>query len=197
MKRRSGVTNTLFAVTVVVLVVVAVVGYGLYAANASKQSQMEQNTGTSDSAMTETLTSTETMNQTYAYPLTPQSGAMVDNAWLLVVPLGMHQYAVSVHAEGLETNGTYILEGTMASGNMQTVPISTESMTMNDTAASEFQSNSNGTGLYWIILSSDPMTTFESIQLYFIQGGMMENASLIATADLTMMSQTSMTSSGM
>ena len=197
MKRRQGVTNTLFAATVVVLIVVAVVGYGLYATQLSDQSQTKQDMGTSASAMTDTLTSTEMINQTYAYHLSPQSGAMVDNAWLLVVPLGMQEYAVSVHAEGLETNGTYILEGTLTGGSMQSVPISTQSMAMNETGASEFQSNSNGTGLYWIILSSNPLTTFENVQLYFIPEGMMQNASLIATANFAMMSETSMTSSGM
>ena len=179
------------------MIVVAVVGYGLYATQLSDQSQTKQDMGTSASAMTDTLTSTEMINQTYAYHLSPQSGAMVDNAWLLVVPLGMQEYAVSVHAEGLETNGTYILEGTLTGGSMQSVPISTQSMAMNETGASEFQSNSNGTGLYWIILSSNPLTTFENVQLYFITEGMMQNASLIATANFAMMSETSMTSSGM
>lgn len=204
---RFGVTNAIFAGTVVVLVVVAAVGYGLYDAASSKQvsmtetmtttsSAMTETMTTTASAMTETVTSTEMVNLTYAYTFTPHMGAMVNNAWLLVVPTGMHEYAVSVHAEGLESNGTYILEGALTTGSMQTVPISSESMTMNQTSASEFQSNSNGTALYWIVLSSDPATTFENVQLYFVPEGMMQNATLVATVTFTMISETSMTSSG-
>lgn len=180
---RSGISNTIFAGTVAVLVVVAVAGFGLYAVAL-----------THTTSMTETMTSstTESMasNQTNAYAFSAHSGAMVNNALLLVGEVGMNEYAVSVHAEGLESNGTYILEGALTSGSMQTVPISSESMTMNETGASEFQSNSNGTATYWIVLDSNPATTFENIQLFYIPGGMMSEASLVASVTFAMMSET-------
>lgn len=189
---RLGVSTAIFATAVVVLVIVAGIGYGLYAT--SSHSQMTETsmteTMTTTQSMTETMTSTLMANQTNAYEFTEANGEMINNAWLLVVPLGMNNYAVSVHAEGLETNGTYILEGSLATGSMQTVPISSESMIMNETSASEFQSNTNGTGLYWIELSSNPTTTFENIQLYFVPDMMMQNATLVASASFSMASMT-------
>ncbi|MDG6998161.1 MAG: hypothetical protein JRN15_03500 [Nitrososphaerota archaeon] len=144
---------------------------------------------------TQSMTSTITANQKSAYDFTAANGGMISNAWLLVVPLGMSEYAVSAHAEGLEANGTYILEGNLATGSMQTVPISSKSMTMNKTSAFEFQSNSNGTDLYWIQLSSNPTTTFDNIQLYFVPDMMMHNATLVASAAFSMMSMTTSRSS--
>lgn len=194
--KTSGVTNAIFASIVVVLVIIAGVGYGLYAtSNHSAMTETSTSsmteTMTTTQSMTETMTTTESINQTYSYQFTAASGGMISNAWILVVPLGMDEYAVSVHAEGLESNGTYILEGSLASGSMQTVPISTESMTMNTTSASEFQSDSNGTGLYWIQLSSNPVNAFENIQLYFVPEMIMQNATLVATASFSMMSESS------
>jgi hypothetical protein len=73
---------------------------------------------------------------------------MISNAWLIVAPLGMNEYGVSIHAEGLETNGTCLVEGPVPRGSMAVVPISNGSMMMNLTSDSEFQANKNGTGLF-------------------------------------------------
>lgn len=188
-----GVTNSIFALVVVVLVIVAGIGYGLYAtANHSAMSESSTSsmieTTTRTQSMTETMTTTLITNQTYSYQFTAAKGGMIMNAWLLVVPLGMDAYALSFHAEGLEPNGTYILEGSLITGSMQMVPISES---MNTTAASEFQSDSNGTGLYWIQLSSNPVNTFENIQLYVVPEMLIQNATLVATAQFVTISESS------
>jgi len=118
----------------------------------------------------------------------PQPGVMITSAWLIVASVGMDEYAVVVHAEGLEPNGDYIVEGPLTTGTMQTVPISSQSMEMNTTSASEFTANSQGTGLFWILLNSNPSQTFEAIQLYYLPGMSMHNATLIASVMFPMMS---------
>ena len=188
---QSAVSTVIFASSIVVLVIIAGVGYGLYGMAVSNHSTMTETT----SGVTESMTTTEMVNRTNAYAFTGAKGAMINNAWVLAVPIGMREYAVSVHAEELESNATYIVEGTLASGTMQSVLISSESMTMNTTTASEFRSNSNGTGLYWIVLGNDPAATFENIQLYFLPEAMMANATLVATVTFEMMSESTTTSS--
>ena len=196
---KSGVSTTIFGTVVVVLIVVAGVGFGLYgsALNGSKIGTITQTT-TDMMTPTEVMTSSTTMTQTIsvknAYEFVASSGAMMSNAWLLVVPLGMHQYAVSIQAEGLEVNGTYIVEGAETSGAMMTVPISSERMNMNTTTASEFQSANDGTGLYWIVLNSNLSSVFENIQLYYLTGMSIQNEILVAPATFQVMATTSTTS---
>ncbi len=87
-----GISNTIVVSAVVVLVTVASIGFGLYGISAQK--------GATSETMTTTTGMTE--NQTNAYAFTPKAGSMLSSAWILSVPIGMHDYAVSVHAEGLE-----------------------------------------------------------------------------------------------
>ena len=61
-------------------------------------------------------------------------------------------------------------------------------MSMNTTAASEFTADSHGNGLFWIVLNSNPISTFEAVQLYYLPGTMMQNATLVASVMFTMMS---------
>ncbi|MHB8567226.1 MAG: hypothetical protein ACYC7D_12660 [Nitrososphaerales archaeon] len=187
---KKAVSNTILSAAVIILIVAAASGFGLYATTASKTTtSLNTVTVTTTNVRTEMMTAgmmnhttSEPMsNITYAYQFNGSSGSMISSAWLLDVPVGMHEYAVSVHAEGLEPNETYILEGDLASGSMAVVPISTQSMNMNTTSASEFQTNGNGTGNYWIVLGSCPSTTFESIQLLYLPGMEMQNASTVAT----------------
>ncbi len=201
-KARSAVSNTIFSVVVVILIVAAAAGFGLYGTNASK-TVTTQNTVTV-TASTEVMMTTDVtminhtssgMPANYAYQFNPASGAMVSSAWLLDVPVGMHEYAVSIHAEGLEPNGTYIVEGNLASGSMSAVPISSQSMNMNTTSASEFQADQNGTANYWIVLDGCPSTIFESVQLLFLPGMQMSNATTVATIHFAMM--TNMTTESM
>lgn len=186
--KRFGVTNLAFAGTVIVLIAIAGIGYGLYATTSSSSKTitvMQTETNMMTETMTQSITSTGMMALNNSYAFTSASGAMITNAWLLTAPVG-NETAVSIHAEGLEVNGTYIVEGALSSGTMQTVPISSQTMNMNTTSASEFQTDKTGTGLYWIQLDSNPATTFENIQLYLLPEGMMANATLVATVTFAM-----------
>ncbi len=196
-RSRLAVTSVIFGATVAVLVVIAAVGYGLYATTSLSPSTVTITTTTSPTSEMTSSSSTVmlTSSGSAAYSFTPKSGAMISNAWLLVAPLGSNNYAVSIHAEGLEPNGTYLVEGPLSRGSMQVVPISNESMSMNHVGASEFQANINGTGLFWIQLGSNPMTTFEDLELAYLPGMSMQNATLVATASFTQMNSTTAMSS--
>ncbi|HZW57658.1 MAG TPA: hypothetical protein VFF30_15325 [Nitrososphaerales archaeon] len=203
LRNRSAIANGIFGAAVVILIVVAAVGFGLYgtavsktltststvmvtATNVSTEMMTTEMMETSTVMMTGRSNSTEMMNGSSsggAYMFTPKSGAMISSAWLLVVPTDMmNEYAVSIHAEGLEPNGTFIVEATPASGTMmEPTPISSHSMNMNTTSASEFQADRNGTANYWIVLDTNPLTTFESVQLVFLPGMSMQNATEVAS----------------
>ncbi len=192
-RARSGVSNIIFAAAVVVLIIIAGSGYGLYAISIAHSS-----TATSSPSSTEMMTGTSTtsasaLNCACAYQFTPESGVMISNAYAIIASLGMDQYAVSIHAEGLEPNGTYFVEGELSSGSMSVVGISSESMSMNTTSASQFQADSNGTGTYWIVLNNNPSSTFESLELTYIPGMSMQNATVVATTSLSMMGSASST----
>jgi hypothetical protein len=178
-KSRSGVSTAIFAGAVVVLAVVAATGFSLYGMNVTSGPK------------TVTVTSTGT-----AYSFTPSTGAMINNAWLVSAPVDMqtHEYAVSIHAEGLEANGTYIVEGALSSGSMNIVPISYQAMqsSMNTTSGAEFQANSAGTGTYWIELGLNPASAFENIEVYYLPGDVMSNAMLVAMVTFSMSSSSTM-----
>jgi len=205
-KKTAAISNGIFGVSVVALIVIAAIGFGLYGSAASKAPATTTLTLTTANVSTEIITSLETMmnhsttssmtesvgnsssSSGCACMFTPKSGAMISSAWLLIAPTEMmHQYAVSVHAAGLEPNGTYIVEGQLMTGGMATVPISSLSMHMNTTSASEFQSDKNGTGNYFVLLDSNPSTVFENVELLFLPGMVMQNATLVATVNLPSM----------
>ena len=92
-----------------VLVIVAGVGFGLYGMGLSSHNTITETvpestttgqgmteTMTTASGMSESTTTTQMMNQTNAYAFASAKGAMINNAWLLAVSIGMHEYAVSV-----------------------------------------------------------------------------------------------------
>lgn len=193
---KKAVSSTLFGVVAAILIITTVAGFGLYATSTKTLTMTNTQTATivstemmSQSTMTNTQTttavSTEMMSNTFAF--NAKSGAMISNAYMIIGPINMHQYAVAIHAEGLEPNGDYIVEAALSAGSMQTVPISSQSMSMNTTSASEFQANANGTGSYWIEINTNPLTTLENVQLYFLPAMSMQNATLVATATLAMM----------
>jgi hypothetical protein len=195
---RGAVSNSLFVAVAVVLIIVAGMGFTLYATTTASTKTTTLTTN-SFVTTTEMMSTTEAMNSSTqsmssnssnAYPFVAKSGAMISNAYLLVAPIGMEDYAVAVHAEGLEPNGDYVVEGTLSSGSMAAVPISSESMSMNTTSASEFTANQNGTGLYWIEINSNPVTAFENVELLYLPGMSMQNATLVALASFSMMSET-------
>jgi hypothetical protein len=186
MSSRRGVTNQVFAVTVIVLLVVAAAGFALYL---TRPPAMESTT----EAMTETatgsaaLTTTESMNQSTraagAVQFTPATGQMLHTAWLVVSPTESGQYALAVYAQGLDSvpGSDYIVEGTQSSGSMAVVPIGPNA------TASEFDVGGNGVGSYFTVLGQNPFSNFESIEIVFLPGMQMTNTTVVATASLTMM----------
>lgn len=206
LKSRSAVANVIFAAAVVILIVLVAIGFGLYgmAAAGSKILTSTNTVTVTSPIMTETtmmtaggennMSSSSSSNNgaTFVMMFTPKSGTMISQALFLSAPTGtMGEYALSIHAEGLEPNGTYLVEATPIQGGMVAGPISAHSTTMNTTQASEFQANGNGTGNYWIVLDANPLATFESVQLAFLPGMSMENASVVASLSFASMTSES------
>jgi hypothetical protein len=182
---RRGISNTILGTVVVVLLITNAIGFSLYLTKPSNVQTMTDN-------MTETMTqtSTEVMTRTgntsMAMEFTPANGQMIHTAWLLVEPSGVGSYALSIHAEGLEntlsTGSDYIVEGAQSSGNMAVVPIGPNA------TASEFETSSTGVGNFFILLDQNPYTSFENIQIAYLPGMQMTNATVVATATLSMAS---------
>jgi hypothetical protein len=185
MKVRIGVSNAVFAGTTVVLLIIAGVGFALYFTSSSSAHTTTDNM---TETMTQTSTSvmTETSNGTEAVQFTLATGSMIHSAWLLIEPAGMDQYAVSIHAEGLEstqsTGSDYIVEGAQSSGSMAVVPIGPNA------TASEFETSSSGVGNFFILLGQNPYSSFENVQIVYLPGMQMTNATVVATASLAMAS---------
>jgi|SRR5271157_5701389 len=167
-----GVSNTVYAGTSIVLLIVAGIGFSLYLTSASA-------THTTTENMTETSTTGMTEN---AIQFTPVTGQMVHTAWLLIQPAGSGDYAIAIHAEGLEntqtTGSDYIIEAQESSGSMSVVPIGPNA------TASEFETSSQGVGNFFVVLMQNPFTSFENIQLVYLPGMEMANATVVATATL-------------
>lgn len=199
----TGVSSAVFASAVIVLIVVAASGFGLYATKpqvvstttvTSTNEMTNTMTETMTNTMTETMTTTMTGNMTQtstsamtheAIAFTPRQGQMIGNAWLLVEPAGMNgQYALSIYAPGLEqtmgTGNVYLVEAAQASGSMASVPVT------GNVTTSEFEVGSNGVGQFFALLSQNPYTTFENVQIFYLAGMQMSNATLVATAALGM-----------
>ena len=114
-----------------------------------------------------------------AIQLTPASGPMPPHdVWFIVAPLGSGDYAIVLSAQGLEGNGTYLLEGETRGGQMNSVPIA------GNAADSEFVPDMHGDGLYWHALMSDPRVTYEQVILLYIPGMEMQNAQQLASGNL-------------
>jgi hypothetical protein len=122
----------------------------------------------------------EMQNVTMSLALKPQRGQMIHGGWVILAPVGTGHYAVSVHAEGLEppSSGAYIVEGVMRTGNTNMVPIGPNA------TSSEFEANSAGIGSYWIVLMQNPRSSFEAIDILFLPGMQMTNATLVASVKL-------------
>ena len=121
----------------------------------------------------------EIQNATSVLPLTLQSGQMIHSAWLFIAPVGKGQFAVSLHAEGLEppSAGGYIIEGVTRQG-AKMMPLGP-----NETA-SEFDATSNGVGTYWLVLTQNPSANYQAIDVLYLAGMQMSNAVLVASATL-------------
>ena len=166
---RSGVSNSVFALTVLVLIVIASSGFLLYATRP---------------AMTETMTNTMTEMMTAgssAVSFVPAHGAMIGAAYLVTAPLGNGSYALAIYANDLESPamGDYIVEAAQNSGQMATAPIAGGNVTL-----SEFDADGRGNGQFFIILHGNPAASYESVSLYFVPGMEMQSATEVATAPL-------------
>lgn len=162
----------------VVLAVGLLVGFG--GTYAYGQSQVSSLQGSLNQANANISMLHEEMNSTRIVQLQPRSGQMVHSGYVIVAALGNGDYAVSLHAEGLEppSSGGYIVEGVQRTGAMSTVPVGANE------SASEFEAGSGGTGSYWTVLMQNPSTSFESLDLVFLPGMSMSQAAVVASAQL-------------
>src|SRR5208282_2481692 len=146
---RRAIGNTVFALTVVVLLAVAASGYFLYG---TKSTMAETTTVTTTGSMSESMSETMSesmsssamMNETTAADATafaPAQGQMFGAGWLIVASLGNGDYALTLHATGLESAsmGDYIVEAAQNSGQMAMVPIAGTNATL-----SEFEADGSG-----------------------------------------------------
>lgn len=119
-------------------------------------------------------------NVSKALPLAPHPGAMIHTGWVIITAVGNGDYAIVVHAEGLEppSSGGYIVEGAQRTTAMNVVPIGANA------TASEFDAGTDGVGNYWTVIMQNPTTSFESIELMYLPGMNMAQASLVASVSL-------------
>jgi hypothetical protein len=197
---RGGVSSPVFAGVVVALFVVASVGFTLYLTKPGAESMTQTTTDNMTVTTTEMVTQSAATQMTEsnttntvsgsavsskALAFNASAGQMFHDGWLLIAPVGMNQYAFSVHAEGLEsTQGmgdAYIVEGAQSSGSMASVPIGGQNATL-----SEFEVGPNGVGNFFIILDQNPFSSYESVSIVFLPGMQMTNATVVATASFTM-----------
>jgi hypothetical protein len=122
----------------------------------------------------------EMQNGTLGLALQPQPGQMFHSGWVFISSIGGGDYAISLHAEGLEQSsaGDYIVEGVTRGATMQTVPIS------GNATGSEFDADANGVGAYWTVTMQSPATGFESIELVYLPGMEMSQATVVASVPI-------------
>ena len=121
----------------------------------------------------------EMQSMTAAIKLTPASGPMPPHdIWLVIAPLGGGDFAVALSAQGLEQNGSYLIEGVLKGGQMNHVPIA------GTAADSEFEPDMHGNGTYWHVLMSDPRGMYEQVILLYLPNMQMQGAQQVASANL-------------
>jgi len=110
--------------------------------------------------------------------LTPVNGETAHDIWLIITPLSGGQYAVTLTAQGLQHNGEYLIEGVTKTTPTAIVPIAVTS------ADSQFAADSNGSGVYWHVLTSDPQATYGQVMLIYMPNMQMQGSQLVANAAL-------------
>lgn len=111
--------------------------------------------------------------------LTPASGPMPPHdVWLVVASVGSGDYALILSAQGLEGNGSYLIEGVTRGGQMNQVPIA------GNVTNSEFEPDMHGNGVYWYVLMTDPRVTYDEIILLYLPNMQMTSAQQVASANL-------------
>lgn len=112
-----------------------------------------------------------------AIQMTPATGVTAHDIWLVVVPLQGGQFTVILNGQGLQQNGSYLIEGVTRT-QMTSEPLT---MGMPD---SEFIADANGNGVYWHMLSGDPRLTYGQLLLLYLPNIQMQGSRLIASAYL-------------
>ena len=165
------------AILVAVAVVIGLlVGFGgSYLYNQSQVSSLQSSLAQANESISMLH---QQANGSRALALQPKAGQMIHSGWVVIASVGSGDYAVSVHADGLEppSSGGYIVEGVSRTGN--TVPIAANA------TASEFDAGSDGTGSYWTVLMQNPTTSFEAIDLVYLPGMNMAQATVVASTQL-------------
>jgi len=178
---RRAVTTAAFGVTVAILLVVAVSGFVLYGTRSTMQ---ETSTLTMTETMSQSASSSVSMSESAApaaIAFVPAHGQMFGGGWLIIASLGNGDYALTLHATGLESAsmGNYIVEAAQSSGQMATVPIAGANATL-----SEFAADSSGNGQFFTVLMENPGSAYESVSIVYLPGMEMQNATAVATASL-------------
>lgn len=162
--------NSLVLISAILVALIAGVAVGYYARAGEVSSLMNENA----------MMRQETQSMTVAFKLTPGNVPMPPHdIWLVIAPLGGGDFAVIFSAQGLEGNGSYLIEGVERGGQMNHVPIAG---TVGD---SEFGADMHGNGLYWHVVMSDPRVTYEQIILLYLPNMQMQNAQQVASANLS------------
>lgn len=165
-------TNTKSKTVLIVAVLVALIvggAVGYFARAGEVSSLMNENT----------MIQQEMHSMTAAVSLTPASGPMPPHdVWFIVAPTGGGDFAIVLNAQGLEQNGSYLIEGVTRGGSMKTVPVA------GNATDSEFVPDMHGNGLYWHVLMSDPRVTFEEVVLLYLPNMQMSAAQQVASAQL-------------
>lgn len=162
-----------------VLVIGLAVGFGVgYIVYQGQVSSLQ--TSLSQANESNSMLNSELSNRTLALPLSLQSGQMIHSGWVFISPVGSGDYAVSLHVEGLEPSamGSYIVEGVVRGSTMNMVPLGANA------TASEFEAGANGMGSYWASLMENPSSTYEGIDLLYLPGMNMTQATLVASVQL-------------
>ena len=164
--------------SVVALVIGLLVGVGISYGYSQNQISTLQNNLSHANASISMLH--QEMNSTRALPLQPKSGQMIHSGWVIIASVGSGDYAISVHADGLEPplSGGYIVEGVQRTGNMNVVPIGANA------TASEFDAGTDGSGSCWTVLMQNPNSSFEAVDLVYLPQMSMAQATVVATAQL-------------
>lgn len=167
MSTNSKSSTVLIAAVLVALIIGGAVGYFARAGEIS--SLMNENA----------MMRQETQSATAALSLTAASGPMSPHdVWFIVAPTGGEDFAIVLSAQGLEQNGSYLIEGVTRGGSMNTVPIA------GSAADSEFVPDMHGNGVYWHVLMSDPRVTYEQVVLLYLPNMQMPAAQQVASAQL-------------
>jgi len=118
-----------------------------------------------------------------AIAFVPEHGQMFGSGWLIVASLGDGDYALTLHATGLESSsmGDHIVEAAQNSGQMSSVPIAGPNATL-----SEFEPDSSGNEKFFTVLKENPGSVYESVAIVYLPAMEVTNATVVATASLTM-----------